>query len=55
MIVAKHMGVKPWELLEQPGYWFWWGLTWLNAEGYAEREQMEDQKRKQIRNRRRIS
>lgn len=46
MIVAKHMGVPPWELIAQPAYWFYWGLCWMNAEGYAEREQMDELKKK---------
>ena len=54
-MVARHIGIPPHVLVDLPAWWFTEGLSFMLAENYAEREQMEDVKRKQTRNRRRIS
>ena len=34
---AKWLGVKPWDLLEQPVWWLHWGLAGRAAEAKAEK------------------
>lgn len=45
-LVAKHYSLDPMLFFERPAWFFQWALMTMNAEGYAEQEQMEEVKKK---------
>jgi hypothetical protein len=45
-MVARHIGIPPHILVQLPAWWYYEGLSFMNAENYAEQEQMDELKRK---------
>lgn len=43
---AKYLGVKPWELIEQPIYWFNVAMICMSAESELQQKQQEKANRK---------
>lgn len=41
--VAKYLGCKPWELIEQPRYWLSAGIICINAENEVKEKQQKKQ------------